>query len=359
MRSRRRAFGVGLVLASSLHASGLLLSRSCASPEVVSAAPLVEPASLMDVALVEPEPERLPPGGAAPGGGSVMAGRAEVAKASASPSPPKPSVVEPKSEKVRPPAPPREAKQPELEHGAEEEPIEKDLFALDSLLTEQSASDTMAVRLKPKPAWAAEVRVNTAPTPPQGEGATNARHFGLGSGKGGGPGGRGSGFGSGKGDGSGLGEAFGGSGGAFRGVVCAIPPLTRSIKSLGACNALFELYTDQFNVSTRQFELGFPGLPGLTEWFAILYTGKFVVEQSGTYQFRLASDDGSILQIDGETVIDHDGQHGPVVKRGEAELKAGTHELRLRYFQGPRVWVALQLWVTPPGKPEQLFGPKF
>jgi hypothetical protein len=142
-------------------------------------------------------------------------------------------------------------------------------------------------------------------------------------------------------------------------VVCAIPPLTRSIKSLGTCNALFELHTDRFNVSTRQFELGFPGAPGLTEWFAIMYTGQFEVEQSGIYQFRLASDDGSILQIDGETVIDHDGQHGPVVKRGEAELKAGTHQLRLRYFQGPRVWVALQLWVTPPGKPEQLFGPKF
>jgi hypothetical protein len=359
MRSRRRAFGLGLVLASSLHASGLLLSRGCASPELVSAAPLVEPAPLFDVALLEPEPERLPPGGAAPGGGSLMAGRAEVATASASLAPAKPRLVEPKPEKVRPPAPPREAKQPELEHGAEEDPLEKDPFALDSLLTAQSGSDAMAVRLKPKPAWAAEVRANNALEPPQGEGATNATHYGWSTGKGGGPGGRGSGFGNGKGSGTGSGEGFGGSGGAFRGVVCAIPPLTRSIKSLGTCNALFELYTDRFNVSTRQFELGFPGAPGLTEWFAILYTGKFVVEQSGTYKFRLASDDGSILQIDGETVIDHDGQHGPSVKRGEAELAAGTHELRLRYFQGPRVWVALQLWVTPPGKEEQLFGPKF
>ncbi len=44
------------------------------------------------------------------------------------------------------------------------------------------------------------------------------------------------------------------------------------------------------------------------------------------YRFRLVSDDGAILYIDGYPVIDNDGQHPPVSKQATIQLAAGEHE---------------------------------
>ena len=172
---------------------------------------------------------------------------------------------------------------------------------------------------------------------------------GTGPGRGGGPGGHGS--------GPGGAFPFGGAEGHFLAQVCFIPEGTHSLRSLGACQVETTFRTNQFNVPTRVFDQGFPGVSERSEWFAILYTGSFEASRAGMYEFALASDDGSILEINDEVVVDNDGLHGSVVRRGQVRLEAGTHRLRLRYFQGPRVMIALQLWVTPPGKPRQLMGP--
>ena len=57
------------------------------------------------------------------------------------------------------------------------------------------------------------------------------------------------------------------------------------------------------------------------------------VAQAGAYTFRLLSDDGSKLLIDGQQVIDHDGVHGATTKDGDVTLTAGSHALEIRYFQ--------------------------
>jgi hypothetical protein len=41
--------------------------------------------------------------------------------------------------------------------------------------------------------------------------------------------------------------------------------------------------------------------------------------------------------------------------RSQVQLRAGDHQMVLEYFQGLRFEINLQLWVTPPGKPEELF----
>lgn len=117
------------------------------------------------------------------------------------------------------------------------------------------------------------------------------------------------------------------------------------------------LYAKQLDVSPRDFTEGFPGVDSRHEWFALRYLGKFTVNASGDYEFRLVSDDGATLTIDNVPVIDNDGLHEPTEKRGKIRLLPGQHTIEVRYFQGPRPKVALQLFVTPPNGEEVLWSP--
>ncbi len=290
------------------------------------------------------------------GGGSERAGREPVATGGEkAPAKPEPAAVAPPpkmpAKTVAPP--PSDGEVESLEHGNADAQQPEDLFALDALLSEDAEAEPLTVSVKPKPAW--RNKVTPATQAMSGKRARTSGHFGTGPGAKGGTGGVGSGRARGKG-GSGAG-VFGGASGAFVGNVCFVAPGTRSIRSMGSCRTEALVHTDAFNVPTTHFESGFPGISDRIEWFSILYRGGFEVSREGEYEFRLASDDGSILRIDGEVIVDNDGLHGPVAKRGKVQLSAGPHDLDLRYFQGPRTLVSLQLWVTPPGGSERLFGP--
>ncbi len=73
---------------------------------------------------------------------------------------------------------------------------------------------------------------------------------------------------------------------------------------------------------------------GLNDDFLAEVTANLTVATAGTYTFRLTSDDGSKLSIDGALVVDHGGLHGNTSKEGAVNLTAGTHALRLDYFEG-------------------------
>jgi outer membrane protein OmpA-like peptidoglycan-associated protein len=106
--------------------------------------------------------------------------------------------------------------------------------------------------------------------------------------------------------------------------------------------------TTMLNVPVQSFENGFPGVSDRFEWFALDYKGTFAVPATGTYRFRLTSDDGSRLLIDGQQVIDNDGIHGEAAVEGSAELSEGAHAIEVQYFQGPRYEVELILeWARP------------
>lgn len=122
------------------------------------------------------------------------------------------------------------------------------------------------------------------------------------------------------------------------------------------------LLMSHFDIPTRTWTDGFPGDSGqpllqsdgsvLNEWFALDLKGQLTLPTSmaeGMYQFALMSDDGSILDIDGQKIVDNDGTHPTEWKCGAmVNLKHGQpRSIRVRYYQGPRVEIALRLLMRP------------
>src|SRR5688500_8388768 len=70
------------------------------------------------------------------------------------------------------------------------------------------------------------------------------------------------------------------------------------------------------------------------EAFGLRFAGYLRVPADGVYRFALASDDGAVLRIDGETVVDRDGPRSPGESYGSMALAAGLHRVELDYFQG-------------------------
>ncbi len=67
--------------------------------------------------------------------------------------------------------------------------------------------------------------------------------------------------------------------------------------------------------------------------FVTEVVGRLKVDEKGKYVFRLTSDDGAMLWIGGELVVDHDGVHGPSSIDGPCELDVGEHDLRILHFE--------------------------
>jgi hypothetical protein len=149
---------------------------------------------------------------------------------------------------------------------------------------------------------------------------------------------------------------FAGTGaGTLHAQICFIPPTTRWLGQIRDCSPIYEEYLDRINIPARPFTAGFPGFPDRTEFFAVNIQGSFRVSQPGRHAFRLKADDGAQLFIDGQLVVDNDGMHEAISRRGEVELSGGLHRIRVWYFQGVRYELALQLFVTPPDSAERLF----
>jgi hypothetical protein len=116
------------------------------------------------------------------------------------------------------------------------------------------------------------------------------------------------------------------------------------------------VYACEWDIPTRQWDTGFPGVAEHFEWFAIQYKGSFSVETAGEWKFRISSDDGTKLYIDGKLVLDNDGQHPPKSIEAKVNLSKGDHKMVLEYFQGPRYHINLQVYATPPGGEEGIFS---
>ncbi len=82
---------------------------------------------------------------------------------------------------------------------------------------------------------------------------------------------------------------------------------------------------------------------------SIEWSGYLEIPREGTYKFKLGSDDGSFLFIDGEKVIENGGRHtyGELSRR--VELSRGYHDLQIKYFDwGGGATLDLQ-WTPPVG----------
>ncbi len=67
--------------------------------------------------------------------------------------------------------------------------------------------------------------------------------------------------------------------------------------------------------------------------YALRFDGYFRVERDGEYIFTTESDDGSVLWVDGQKIVDNDGLHGTKGETGKLALKAGVHHVVVGFFQ--------------------------
>ena len=74
-------------------------------------------------------------------------------------------------------------------------------------------------------------------------------------------------------------------------------------------------------------------IPHRAERYAVNFTGFIDVPADGQYTFYTSSDDGSLLYIDNQLVVNNDGLHASREKSGSIGLKAGKHAIRVGFTQ--------------------------
>lgn len=83
----------------------------------------------------------------------------------------------------------------------------------------------------------------------------------------------------------------------------------------------FEISSDEINSKIK-------------ENTAVRFKTTLKIDKEEQYGFFTRSDDGSILKINNETVVNNDGDHGVTEKGGAITLKPGTYSLEVTWFNG-------------------------
>jgi hypothetical protein len=131
----------------------------------------------------------------------------------------------------------------------------------------------------------------------------------------------------------------------LKGKVFLLPNTTTKLPDFDTMQAEAEpIYLKQVDIPIQNWSAGFPGLRDRFEWFGIEYTGLFKPIKPGNYLFKLLSDDGSQLYIDDSLLINNDGLHSEWPVKGNIYLSDSLHSIKLKYFQGPRYQLGLQLF---------------
>ena len=113
------------------------------------------------------------------------------------------------------------------------------------------------------------------------------------------------------------------------------PRLMRYSPDIEKTDPIGYVYAQKLFITERELNTPFPGVPFGKTVFAIIYTGRFEIKESGIYEFLLQSDDGSRLWIDSTEVIERDGlRQFKLIKQGGIRLAAGFHDIKVWYFQG-------------------------
>ncbi len=87
---------------------------------------------------------------------------------------------------------------------------------------------------------------------------------------------------------------------------------------------------------------------GAGDFFVSEVTGNIDIATAGNHEFRLTSDDGSRLRIDGKLVINHDGLHSGTPATGAVQLGTGYHALKIDHFDNAGDQQVTLEW-RPPG----------
>ncbi|HEX4000413.1 MAG TPA: PA14 domain-containing protein, partial [Pirellulales bacterium] len=68
--------------------------------------------------------------------------------------------------------------------------------------------------------------------------------------------------------------------------------------------------------------------------YTLISTGNVYIPTTGYYTFATTSDDGSMLFIDGSTVVSNNNFQGNTQKTGTLQLTAGLHNIEIAYYEG-------------------------
>lgn len=93
----------------------------------------------------------------------------------------------------------------------------------------------------------------------------------------------------------------------------------------------FDKLTPEFSGQSEKGVIDL-GLAKREETFGMVFEGELEIKEAGDFKFRLGSDDGSRLLINGQELIDNDGMHAVKYKEGSIELEPGEVKIRVEYF---------------------------
>ena len=133
---------------------------------------------------------------------------------------------------------------------------------------------------------------------------------------------------------------------------------TLSVREMRRRKPVKRVCLAQLDIAPRSFREGFPGMGSTTEWFGLDIRFTVNITDTATWEIMLLADDGAVLSIDDENVIDNDGIHPPTPVATRVKLEKGPHHFRVRYFQGPGPDLALMLAWKKPGAAEYSFVPR-
>ncbi|MDU1893092.1 MAG: family 20 glycosylhydrolase [Dysgonomonas sp.] len=74
--------------------------------------------------------------------------------------------------------------------------------------------------------------------------------------------------------------------------------------------------------------------PKETKSFGLKFDGFIDVPETGIYSFFFTCDDGGVLYVDKEVIVDNDGLHPSTLKSGQAALEKGLHPFNLDFIEG-------------------------
>jgi hypothetical protein len=123
-------------------------------------------------------------------------------------------------------------------------------------------------------------------------------------------------------------------------------------------------YFSDKNLTTQAFQrqdaaihfdwgTGGPGTGVGADNFSVRWEGDWSFSSAGTYRFTTTSDDGSRVYVDGNLVVNHWSDHAATSLTGDVQLTAGTHRVKVEYYEAGGGASANVGWalVPPTGTP--------
>lgn len=131
-------------------------------------------------------------------------------------------------------------------------------------------------------------------------------------------------------------------------------PITYEVYYLSGLSFIPELGSRNPDVIGKCFEFGSQEIHSLIKSnTAVKFKSTLNIDNSDSYTFSTRSDDGSKLYIDGNLVVDNDGDHGVREKNGSIELEDGNHLIEVLWFNGGGDgW--LDVYIEGSGMPKQI-----